>query len=220
MKRLIRENVNLDGSLDNAKFSRVILQYQNTRDRDTGKLPVEFLMGHQLSDFLPKPKEQLVGKPWSHLAAQRESVLALRGAKLKERLSQRTKALVDLNMGNYVAIQNQTGNYPLRWEKTGVIIEAKGYDQYKVMTHGLRRVMLRNRKFLRKIEKPALRFTNPGTTTSFQPRQSLGEDQEKQEEAPRAGTHRSAGPGPQTKVINQSNIQPSLTDDEHLHVNH
>ena len=100
MKRLIRENVNLNGSLDNVKFSRAILQYRNTQDRDTGKSPTEFLKGRQLRDFLPKPKEQLVGKPWSHLAAQRESALALRGAKLKERLSERTKALMDLDMGD------------------------------------------------------------------------------------------------------------------------
>ena len=79
--------------------------------------------------------------------------------------------------------------------------------------------MLRNGKFLRKIKKPAMRFTNPGTMMSFQPRQSLGEDQEKYEEAPRAGTPRLAGPGPQTKVINQNNVQPSFTDDEHFHVN-
>ena len=32
MKRLIQEKVNLDGSLDNAKFSRAILQYPNTRE--------------------------------------------------------------------------------------------------------------------------------------------------------------------------------------------
>ena len=38
MKRLIRDNVNLDGSLHNANFSRAILQYRNTKDRDTGNL--------------------------------------------------------------------------------------------------------------------------------------------------------------------------------------
>ena len=76
MKSLIRENGNLDGSLYNAKFSRAILQYWNTRDRDTGILPAKFLMGRQLRDFLPKPKEQLLRKPWSHLAAQRGSALA------------------------------------------------------------------------------------------------------------------------------------------------
>ena len=56
-------------------------------------------------------------------------------------------------------------------------------------------------------------------TATFQPRQHLGEDQEKEEKAPRAGTTCSAGPGPNTKVTKQSNMQPSLTDDKPLHIN-
>ena len=58
-----------------------------------------------------------------------------------------------------MVIQNQTVNYPLRWDKTGVIIKAKGFNQYQVMTHGSQRVTLRNRKFLRKINHPIQRFT-------------------------------------------------------------
>ena len=84
MKRLIRENVNLNGSLDNINFSRAIPQYRNKKDRDTRKSPVEFLMGCQCRDFLPKNKDQLIGKTWSDLASQREWALSLRGAKLKE----------------------------------------------------------------------------------------------------------------------------------------
>ena len=101
MKRLIREKANLDGSLDNAKFSRAILQYRNTRDRDIGNSPAKLLMGRQLRDFLPKSRDQLIGKPWTLLAAKRESAVAVRGAKLKERLSKRTKTLPDLDMGDY-----------------------------------------------------------------------------------------------------------------------
>ena len=114
MKRRIREKANLDGSLENPKFSRAILQYQNARDGDIGKSPVELLMGRKLRDFLPKSRNHLIGKPWTLLAAQQESDLAVRGAKLKERLSERMKVLRDLNMGDYVVIQNQLGNYPLR----------------------------------------------------------------------------------------------------------
>ena len=87
-------------------------------------------MGRQLRDFLPKLRDQLIGKPWTLLAAQRESALAVRGTKPKERLLARTKMLKDLDVGVYVVIQNQLGNYPLRWDKTGVIIQVKGYDQY------------------------------------------------------------------------------------------
>ena len=60
-----------------------------------------------------------------------------------------------------MVIQNQTGNYPRRWDKTGVVIRAKGFDQYQIMTHGSRRITLRNRKFLRKIDHPSQRFTYP-----------------------------------------------------------
>ena len=79
-----------------------------------------------------------MGKPWIQSVAQRESALALRGAKLEERPSERTKVLKNLNVGDCIVIQNQSGNYPLRWDKTGIIIEARGYVQYKVMTHGSR----------------------------------------------------------------------------------
>ena len=58
-----------------------------------------------------------------------------------------------------MVIQNQTGNYPRRWDKTGVVIKAMGFDQYQVMTHGSRKITLRNRKFLRKIDHPSKRFT-------------------------------------------------------------
>ena len=47
--------------------------------------------------------------------------------------------------------------------------------------------------------------------------------EEEEEESPRAGScrppSRVAGSGPNTKVIKQSNMQPSLTDDKPLHVN-
>jgi hypothetical protein len=41
-------------------------------------------------------------------------------------------------------------HYPLKWDKTGVIIEVRQFDQYAVKVDGSGRVTLRNRKFLRK----------------------------------------------------------------------
>ena len=35
MKWIIRDNVTMTGKLDTAKFFRALLQYRNTRDRDT-----------------------------------------------------------------------------------------------------------------------------------------------------------------------------------------
>ena len=111
-------------------------------------------MGRQLRDFLPRPKEQLLGPTWKLLARQREQALAERYAKLKERLTQNTKALEPLQSGQRVVIQNQIGNFPRRWDRTGTILEPNGFDQYKVVTDGSRRITLRNRKFLRRIQTP------------------------------------------------------------------
>ena len=163
IKRMIRDNTTLGGKFDIAKFSRALLQYRNTKDRDTGKSPAEFLLGRRLRDFIPVPKENLVGTAWRKLAKHRELALADRGAQLKEQWSQNVKTLKPLSPGDTVFIQNQTGNSPLRWDKTGVVLEAKGYDQYKVMVDGSRRITLRNRKFLRKLEHTRVRYLPPAS---------------------------------------------------------
>ena len=84
MKRLIRNNVTLNGDFSYPEFSRAILQYRNTRDRDTGYSPAEMLMGRQLRDFIPRSTQSLMGKTWHIVAKQREAALALRRAKAKE----------------------------------------------------------------------------------------------------------------------------------------
>ena len=68
----------------------------------------------------------------------------------QERLSEHTKRLPPLKVGDHVRIQNQIGPYPLKWDKTGIIVEVRQYDQYIVRTDGSNRTTLRNRKFLRK----------------------------------------------------------------------
>ena len=55
-----------------------------------------------------------------------------------------------LKIGDRVRIQNQTGPHPLKWDKTGSIIEVRQFDQYLVKVDGSNRTTLRNRKFLRK----------------------------------------------------------------------
>ena len=59
-------------------------------------------------------------------------------------------------------IQNQTGLHPLKWGKTGVVVEVRQFDQYVVRVNGSERDILRNRKFLRKyipVHLPAPRLT-------------------------------------------------------------
>jgi hypothetical protein len=47
-------------------------------------------------------------------------------------------------------IQNQSGGYLKKWDKSGVVVETKAHDQYVVKVAGTGRLTLRNRRFLRR----------------------------------------------------------------------
>ena len=70
--------------------------------------------------------------------------------KAAERWSEHTQHLYPLKVGDTVRIQNQRGPFPTKWDKTGCVVEVRQFDQYVVRVDGSGRVMLRNRKFLRK----------------------------------------------------------------------
>ena len=152
MKRLIRDNLTVTGQINTVEFSRALLQYRNTKDRDTGVSPAKSLMGRELRDFVPQSREQLMNPVWHNLAEQRELALAVRGSKMKERLSANVKELKPLKVGDACIVQNQSGNYPKRWDKTGTIVAPGDFDQYQLRMDGSRRITLRNRKFLRKVD--------------------------------------------------------------------
>ena len=84
-----------------------------------------------------------------------------------DRLTEHTVRLQSLKVGDRVFIQNQTGNHPLRWDRTGLLIDVKQFDQYAVRVDGSGRVTLRNRKFLRKFDKLVVDHI-PGTTHTIQ----------------------------------------------------
>ena len=90
-----------------------------------------------------------------------------RNVRNAERLTEHTVQLQPLKVGDRVFIQNQTANHPLRWDRTGLVIEVKQFDQYAVKVDGSGRVTLRNRKFLRKFDK-IVGDHIPGTTRTIQ----------------------------------------------------
>ena len=118
------------------------------------------LYGRKLRDFLPDvpdkyrwPSSDLIRKEWSDIANWREKALAKRCAKVHDKLSEHTRDLPPLSIGDAVLVQNQLGNSPRRWDRRGVIVEVLPHRQYKVMMDGSRRISLRNRKFLRKFQR-------------------------------------------------------------------
>ena len=81
----------------------------------------------------------------------REQALAVKFAQMERNLSEGTRNLPSLDIGDLVQIQNQRGNTPRRWNKSGKIVEKLDFDQYLVKVDGSGRLTRRNRRFLKKI---------------------------------------------------------------------
>jgi len=150
VKRMLMDNTGPNGELDTDRFQRAMLQYRNTPNQDTKLSPSMCLFGRPIRDFIPiLPGKYKPHTTWNSLLDDREKALRHRHLKIAERLTEHTKRLHPLRVGDRVRVQNQTGPHSNRWEKTGTIIEVKQHDQYVVRIDGSGRVTLRNRKFLR-----------------------------------------------------------------------
>ncbi len=148
-KRILLGNINpLTGALDTDAAARAIMAHRNTPAQDSGIAPSIMLFGRPLRDHLPVLDRKLRVE-WGAIADAREMELAKRLVKTDPSAK---KELDQLNVGDCVQIQNQTGNHPKRWFNTGVVGEALPNRQYNVVVDGSRRISLRNRRFLKKID--------------------------------------------------------------------
>ena len=192
MKRLLQENISANGDINSDRYVQAILQFRNTQDSDSGLSPSEVLFGRPLRDVLPfPPRSQIYDNPtirplWKEIWNQREDSLRTRFGKQVDVLSAKTRSLQPLQVGDICRVQNQTGQSPKKWDRTGVVVQVNANDQYLIKMHGSGRVTLRNRKFLRKIHPfnhtpvptpitPALMST-PNRELSLQPQPSLVDD--------------------------------------------
>ena len=147
IKRLLQGAVDSrTGELNTDAAVRALLTHRNTPNQDTNMSPAVALFGHPIRDHLPQPKT--LRKEWHAILSARELAMAKRHLRSQEQ----RRSLVPLKINDVVAIQNQTGNRPKKWHSTGYIADTLPNRQYKVVVDGSRRVSLRNRKFLRKID--------------------------------------------------------------------
>ena len=153
-KRMIKDNIGQDGKVTD-KFVRAILQYRNTPLPDTRLSPAQIVFGRQMRDLLPalnykyEPKQE-----WGLVREYRERAMARRLDRDGARLEKYTKKQKVIPVGDTVAVQNQAGRFPKKWDKTGTVVENQEYDKVLVKLDGSGRLTTRNRRFVKKIVSP------------------------------------------------------------------
>ena len=159
-KRLLRENIDPDGSLNTDKMVKALLIKRNTPEPGCRLSPAEVVFGRKLKDTLPYGGLQAgpaiyenkdIDKLWRNNWDLREQALKQRYMRSVEKLDKNSKLHMPLHIGDKVLVQNQTGRFATKWDKTGRVVDIHQHDQYSVKIDGSGRVSLRNRKFLRKM---------------------------------------------------------------------
>ena len=138
-----------------------LLTQKNTPDPVCYLSPTQILLGRNFKDSLPYIRKSVmvynnsqILKIWRNAWSIKEEALRSPYVKSLENFSEHTRSLPPLNCGDHVMIQNQAGNFPNKWGKSGIIVELKDYHQYIVKVDGSGRLTVRNRKFLRKFNPP------------------------------------------------------------------
>ena len=132
------------------------------------------MFGHPLRDAFwfvnrcPKFENPEIQSIWRKAWACKEDALRTRFAKSVEKSNENAHTLSNLEIGERVFLQNQSGKHPNKWDRSGVVIVSLGHDQYNVKVDGTGRVTPRNRRFLRRYtldQKPPALF-NDGISMS------------------------------------------------------
>lgn len=162
-KRLLRSNTGPSGSLDTDRFLRALMQLRNTPDPDCNISPAQIIFGRPIRDAfafsnrLIKFSNQHIRPLWREAWSQKESAMRERFHHSAESLSKSSRSIPALRIGDRCYIQNQAGNYPKRWDRSGTVVEDHGHHSYTIKVDGSGRLTRRNRKHLRQFA-PASQF--------------------------------------------------------------
>ena len=69
-------------------------------------------------------------------STSKEDALCTRFAKSMERINAHARQLPQLEIGERVFMQNQNGPHPNKWDRSGIVLESLGYDQYTIKVDG------------------------------------------------------------------------------------
>lgn len=129
-KRLLMSNTGPTGNLNHDRFLRAILQLQNTPDRDCNLSPAQIIFGRPLRDSLTfvsqlKKFSNLNIQPhWPQAWTAKEEALRTRISRTTESLKIHSRPLCPLTNGDRVFLQNQRGPNPIKWDRSGLVVES------------------------------------------------------------------------------------------------
>ena len=165
-KRMLRDNVNPDGTLENEKVACAVLQYHNTQLQNSPMCPAELLFGRKLTDFLPSnPAAYQLHPYWTKRVKQHQNGRRAHREKLATRYNRGTRCLQPLKLHQTVVLQDQQKGSK-RWNRFGEVIRIHPNRQYSIHLHDTGNVVLRNRRFLKPTEIRKTSYDSPylGTT--------------------------------------------------------
>lgn len=165
-KRLLRSNTGSVGALDTDCFLRAMMQLRNTPDPDCNISPAQIVFGRPLRDAfafssrLEKFSNNNVRPVWREAWQLKEEALRQRFHHSAEARDEHSRSLPALELGDRCYIQNQTGNHPKRWHRSGTVVEVHGHDSYTLKVDGTGRVTRRNRRYLRQFRPATVDITH------------------------------------------------------------
>ena len=166
-KRLLRNHTLRNGSLDTNAFMIAIMGHRNTPDPLSGLSPAQVIYGRNLPDAFRFTneifKDKKVRETWRTAWRLKEKANRHRFFCQQQTTNARSKAAAPLPVGTRVFVQERQNNKS--WNRSGIVVENKGFGQYRIKLDGSGRLSLRTRAHL----KPFHSYPQLGTAGTSAP---------------------------------------------------
>ena len=150
--------------LNEEKLCGALLQYRNTPSRKDGLSPAQKLFGHPIQDTLPAHRRSFAPE-WQKSTEEAEQQARETREEAKVSYDAHTHSLPDIHIGSKVALQNQ---HTKLWDIYGTVVTIGPHRRYHVKTNG-GRILVRNRRFLRRRVPTSLQFCIPAPQATYTP---------------------------------------------------
>ena len=157
MKKLISSAWN-GRCVDWERLCRSLLQYRNTPCRKDGLSPAQKLFGHPVQDHLPAHRRSFA-QEWQKASQESEQIYQSSQKQRESTYNKHAHAMEELRIGSRVALQHPRSKL---WDVYGTITDVRPHRRYFIKTD-TGRVLVRNRRFIRKRCPPSIAAPNRET---------------------------------------------------------